>query len=418
MNSIITLNRLSELIARASGTKMSVTETYLKAFMETAKEAIANDEALTIKGIGTFTIEDLRGERKILFQPDEELAKAVNDPFAMFEPEELAPGADIETLDIDIIIDDIIPEPKPEPKGDLPEETPHQEAATVIDEQPSAPEICEEAEGRTAETEFSEKAETPELAKAPVLPDMNEDVDSYEASENTEKGVRAENAQKEDKGDEEELEEASAPPIPIAPKTSLAAAYRSSAPKAFADELDEEESEGCYEGDYEEEKGKFPVFWTAWALIIGLLIGLAIGFFAHDPICELLEPTTVGQEEESAEEAAESTYDEPLAAEDATAETTDATEEQTAPEEEAAKPDVYDTITEHTFLANLAQKHYRKKDYWVYIYLENKDIIGNPNTIKAGTRVKIPPLEKYAKHPTEEENLREAKALATKILNQ
>ncbi|MBR5208766.1 MAG: hypothetical protein IKV67_02820, partial [Paludibacteraceae bacterium] len=36
---------------------------------------------------------------------------------------------------------------------------------------------------------------------------------------------------------------------------------------------------------------------------------------------------------------------------------------------------------------------YGAKDFWVYIYLYNKDVIKNPNHIKAGTKIKVPMLD-------------------------
>ncbi|MCM1450873.1 MAG: HU family DNA-binding protein [Clostridium sp.] len=401
MNSIITLNRLAELIARASGKRTAEVEPFLKAFMETAKEAIASDEVLTVKGIGTFTVEEARGERKIMFQADEDLAKAVNDPFSMFEPEELAPGASIESLDIDIIIDDIIPASEPAPKQESQEGSEGSEASegSEISENSENSEASEKSEA-SENSEGTEGSEGFKSSKSPYAPNLSADIETIAEEEPFSASFA------------EPLE----PAVPEKPKTSLAAAYNPP-PISKPDEAEEEnEYEEAYDEEYYEEdaRGKFPTFWATWAAIIGLLIGLAIGFFAHDPICELLEPTATEQDLDEAEDTEEQSPSiDPFIEETEPQTTTEETAaQQESPKEEA---DVYDTITERTFLTHLAQKHYHQKDYWVYIYLENKDIIGNPNTVKAGTRVKIPPLSKYAKHSSEAENLKEAKALAAKI---
>ncbi len=429
MNSIITLNRLAELIARTSGTKIAEADAYLKAFMEAAKEAIAIGETLTIKGIGTFSVEETRGDRKIAFQPDEDLARAVNDPFAMFEPEELAPGASIESLDIDIIID--------EAEAAAPQSAPEAEAETN--------EATDSADAEPAPEEPEQMAEA-EQPFAPEPVPVEETAPMTEAAPKAEAAIAAEIAPKEEAAPKAEatvvtevvakqrviqqaVSDNSAAEATVAkedsnesePKANLAAAYGSPTMPAETDY-----PEPYQYDDFEDEgHGKFPVFWTTWALIIGILIGLAIGFFAHDPIMELLEPSLVQQEEEAAEEETSETDEialglaEALAPEgEAAATATEAEDKKPEAEAAPAQPqaDVYDVITERVFLTHLAQKHYHKKDYWVYIYLENKDVIGNPNTVKAGTRVKIPPLSKYAKHSSEEENLREAKQLAQQLL--
>jgi len=429
MNSIITLNRLAELIARVSGTKISETEAYLKAFMEAAKEAIAIGETLSIKGIGTFAVEEMRGERKIFFQPDEELAKAVNDPFSMFEPEELAPGASIESLDMDIIIDEIAPAAMPNPQSaateptpattpkpmqDVPEPTP---MADVEPKQTAGPEIEPLPEPLPepdpAPAPEIEPAPTEEIAPKPesesTIETGTESAIEPEPTTDTAPEPKANVVAPQPKADAEPEDE---------PRANLAAAYAPAQPQieenAYEPYLDDE-----YEGH-----GKFPVFWTTWALIIGLLIGLAIGFFAHDPIMELLEPSLGEQEKEIVDEDMTATDDTTLeladglslASDESAQPAAESTEPVAEPAKQEAEADVYDVITERVFLTHLAQKHYHKKDYWVYIYLENKDIIGNPNNIKVGTRVKIPPLSKYAKHASEDENLREAKQLAQQLL--
>ena len=44
-------------------------------------------------------------------------------------------------------------------------------------------------------------------------------------------------------------------------------------------------------------------------------------------------------------------------------------------------------------LTLVSLRHYGAKDFWIYIYLYNKDVIKNPNHIKAGTKIKVPMLD-------------------------
>jgi hypothetical protein len=50
------------------------------------------------------------------------------------------------------------------------------------------------------------------------------------------------------------------------------------------------------------------------------------------------------------------------------------------------------TLNEGSRLTWIAFKQYGHKDFWVYIYEANRDVITNPNTIKIGTNLRIPKL--------------------------
>jgi nucleoid-associated protein YgaU len=56
---------------------------------------------------------------------------------------------------------------------------------------------------------------------------------------------------------------------------------------------------------------------------------------------------------------------------------------------------VTDTVRPGRFLATMARRHYGNYKFWVYIYLENRDKIPNPDNLPAGTVLVIPPAEKY-----------------------
>ena len=50
------------------------------------------------------------------------------------------------------------------------------------------------------------------------------------------------------------------------------------------------------------------------------------------------------------------------------------------------------TLNEGSRLTWISLKQYGHKDYWVYIYEANRDIVKNPNAIAIGTRLRIPQL--------------------------
>jgi len=80
-----------------------------------------------------------------------------------------------------------------------------------------------------------------------------------------------------------------------------------------------------------------------------------------------------------------------------------------APAEESAKPDTVVktappvnsveskqiTISSGDRLSSIAQKAYGDKVFWIYIYLENKAIIRNPDVLPVGKTITIPPAAKY-----------------------
>ena len=76
-------------------------------------------------------------------------------------------------------------------------------------------------------------------------------------------------------------------------------------------------------------------------------------------------------------------------------------------------------VTSQIVLSTLAEKHYGSPWFWVYIYQENKNrgIISDPNNIRPGTRVVIPPAKKYGINPNDKASLKKAQRLSWEILN-
>ena len=52
-------------------------------------------------------------------------------------------------------------------------------------------------------------------------------------------------------------------------------------------------------------------------------------------------------------------------------------------------------LQEGETLRILAGKLFGSREFWVYIYLENREIIGDPNRVPAGIRLQIPDPEQY-----------------------
>lgn len=75
-----------------------------------------------------------------------------------------------------------------------------------------------------------------------------------------------------------------------------------------------------------------------------------------------------------------------------------------------ADNEITDVITSQIVLTTLSEKHYGSPWFWVYIYEENKErgIIKDLNNISPGTRVVIPPANKYDINPNDKESLKKA----------
>ena len=78
---------------------------------------------------------------------------------------------------------------------------------------------------------------------------------------------------------------------------------------------------------------------------------------------------------------------------------------------------VTDTVKSNRFLTTMAQRHYGKKKFWVYIYEENKAKLDNPDMIPANTVVVIPPAEKYGIKAGDPKSEAAAEKLAAEIMN-
>lgn len=68
-------------------------------------------------------------------------------------------------------------------------------------------------------------------------------------------------------------------------------------------------------------------------------------------------------------------------------------------------------------LTLISLKYYGHKQFWVYIYLANKDRIADPNNIGIGTEIYVPKPETYGIDVTSKKSLDEAAVLQTKIVN-
>lgn len=184
-------------------------------------------------------------------------------------------------------------------------------------------------------------------------------------------------------------------------------------------------------------------FWVAVAYIGGMAIGFSIGFFGHGyitglsdkhPIIDLTGITGSNdavdgvldfREAENiilTDSTMESTFDQPVDTlnVDSNSNSTFTMDVSSPAEPASQKPEdpIYDTVTANRYLTKMAVEHYGNKVFWVYIYLENQKKIKDPNNVQVGTRLLIPPREKYDVSSTNENaNIEAAKRKQTEIFN-
>lgn len=74
------------------------------------------------------------------------------------------------------------------------------------------------------------------------------------------------------------------------------------------------------------------------------------------------------------------------------------------------------TVTSDSYLSNISRKYYGHYLFWVYIYIENKDKIKDPNNLPVGIQIVIPPASKYGIDRNDAESLSKAQRIATDLL--
>jgi hypothetical protein len=67
-------------------------------------------------------------------------------------------------------------------------------------------------------------------------------------------------------------------------------------------------------------------------------------------------------------------------------------------------------------LRMLAEDYFGHREFWVYIYLENKEHISNPNSIPHGTELLLPLPSAHDMNPTDPASIAKAKLLSDEIL--
>ena len=96
MNMIIPLNGLAARLALRENLSEEKAKNFVVVFFNIIEQTLSKGESVSVKGLGTFKID--RGN--VVFEPDEQLAAAANEPFDMFSSIELDENLDISEIEI------------------------------------------------------------------------------------------------------------------------------------------------------------------------------------------------------------------------------------------------------------------------------------------------------------------------------
>jgi len=422
MNTKITFVELVDLMAEATSTTKRVCELFLRELFATISHQLIDGDSVKIKGVGTFKTVSVKprksvnistGEaieitsyKKITFTPDKSLAEAVNQPFAQFETVMLDDAVTDEKLaEIDKQFPsqysepDELPEPPemPEPPAPSPDDIPARVTTVVDIKSAAAPQTL--SEKASSESNEGEVTPAPEKAPETTVPELQKkELDN--APEDTEI------ANPDPEPVKEPVAKSVVAPImgiPIdGPSTPQPEEEKKPEPEPEPDDnFYRPEPKNAYTPTEEQiSSHRKPNRTRLWilcgVLAVGLLTWLLVKNCQGDS-----QPETNQQKVVVADSTAVETVDTVKAAKAV----------------ESAEPEVItDTVTAQIVLSTLSEKYYDSPWFWVYIYEENKGIISDPNNVRPGTEVVIPPAEKYGIDAKDKASLKKAQRLSWEIL--
>ena len=358
-NRVLVLQDIVKALSHETDTSEALCQSFVKELFAIVAERLMDGESVTLKGVGRFDVDG--GEVRFVADPD--TAAAINSAFDCFEAIELADDFD----------------------GDEPvaeDETPdaaEEEAATTADETAGTEDVADESPADGAEPEEKE-SQTDGLEES--------ETDSEEEKEEDTAETDADNETVTEETAEEETEETA-----------------------------EEEAEETVEEEYDDEpqpkRGGCRFAWGFLAGFVTAAVVAAVAWFCLFGVVKKPSSQPAVIADDTAKVAA--------ADSDSTAaveKPQEQSEEKTAePEKESKKAEQTFKVTNTAYLSNISRKFYGHYAFWVYIYLDNKDIITDPDNLPVGAELRIPAPEKYGIDKNNPESIKRAEIKALEIKN-
>lgn len=358
-NRVLVLQDIIKALSHETDTSEALCQSFVKELFAIVAERLMDGESVTLKGVGRFDVDG--GEVRFVADPD--TAAAINSAFDCFEAIELADDFD----------------------GDEPvaeDETPdaaEEESATTADEAAGTEDVADESPADGAEPEEKES--------------QTDGLEESEADSEEEK--------------EEDTAEADADDETVAEETA----------EEETEETAEEEAEETVEEEYDDEpQPKRGGCRFAWGFLAGFVTAAVVAavawFFLFGVVKKPLSQPAVIADDTAKVAAADS--DSTAAVE----KPQEQSEEKTAePEKESKKAEQTFKVTNTAYLSNISRKFYGHYAFWVYIYLDNKDIITDPDNLPVGAELRIPAPEKYGIDKNNPESIKRAEIKALEIKN-
>lgn len=421
MNEKITFHRIAAAIATATGCGEEEAALFLRALLDKITERLAAGEKVTVAGVGSFAPGE-SPERPVIWAPDSTLADEVNEPFAAFEPVTLAAGIDESQLNAPALPAQAEPTPEPEavapheeiaapeptPEPKLVEEEPELDVseseptestvAMVATDQAPAAETDAEPQPEQVETEAdSETIPVPADEPAAVSVPEHEQVEVTPETTVPEASVTPE----------------STPSPELSTDTESSERHHSHGHRRHRRHRSEPDITTPYIYNRNDEDERDHTRLNPWVMmLVGLIVGLALGYLLGMNLGYL---TNTPQEEIVDEEYIDSVDSLDVIVTSPDSVTAPDTMAAPAPEAAAKPAVVTDTVTSTRYLTTMARKYYGNNSFWVYIFIENRDKIKNPDRLSPGTVVVIPPAEKYGIDADDPASVRRASAKLAEV---
>ena len=358
-NRVLVLQDIVKALSHETDTSEALCQSFVKELFAIVAERLMDGESVTLNGVGRFDVDG--GEVRFVADPD--TAAAINSAFDCFEAIELADDFD----------------------GDEPvaeDETPdaaEEEAATTVDVTAGTEDVADESPADGVEPEEKE-SQTDGLEESEADSEEEKEEDTAEADADDETVT--------EETDEEETEET-------------------------AEEEVEETVEEEYDDEPQSKRGGCRFAWGFLAGFVTAAVVAAVAWFCLFGVVKKPSSQPAVIADDTAKVAA--------ADSDSTAaveKPQEQSEEKTAePEKESKKAEQTFKVTNTAYLSNISRKFYGHYAFWVYIYLDNKDIITDPDNLPVGAELRIPAPEKYGIDKNNPESIKRAEIKALEIKN-
>lgn len=358
-NRVLVLQDIVKALSHETDTSEALCQSFVKELFAIVAERLMDGESVTLKGVGRFDVDG--GEVRFVADPD--TAAAINSAFDCFEAIELADDFDGD---------------EPVAEDETPDTAEEEAATTVVDETAGTEDVADESPADGAEPEEKESQ-----------------TDGLEESEADSEEEKEEDTAETDADDETVTEET------VEEETEETA----------------EEAEETVEEEYDDEpqpkRGGCRFAWGFLAGFVTAAVVAAVAWFCLFGVVKKPSSQPAVIADDTAKVAA--------ADSDSTAaveKPQEQSEEKTAePEKESKKAEQTFKVTNTAYLSNISRKFYGHYAFWVYIYLDNKDIITDPDNLPVGAELRIPAPEKYGIDKNNPESIRRAEIKALEIKN-